>query len=294
MGTMPPALKVVSGLTFDALLIVDDERRYLRTNARGAELLGASHEAVLKSAIENFTSEQFHPLLPDLWGALERDGQLSGTYEVLRGNGTVGMIEFTAKRDLFDGQHLIVARNLPRSASPTVGFALVDPRDGEIYEVSPELCRLTGRPRARLLDAGLRVFGGARQRELTLHAIRSLADGSRGRYSFECKVERSGGSIQWLAISLQPVLGATTRVTRILLEAIPLVAPPTAADELLSAREREVLQLTADGNSASGVADVLVLSAGTVRTHLRNIYAKLGVSDRAAAVATGIRRGLIE
>jgi DNA-binding CsgD family transcriptional regulator len=62
----------------------------------------------------------------------------------------------------------------------------------------------------------------------------------------------------------------------------------------LTPREREVLQLAAEGHSASIIAERLVLSPATVKTHLRNIHAKLGVSARAGAVATGIRLGLID
>ena len=63
---------------------------------------------------------------------------------------------------------------------------------------------------------------------------------------------------------------------------------------LLTQREREVLQLVAEGHSGSIVADRLVLSPATVKTHLRNIYVKLGVPGRAGAVAKGIRLGLID
>lgn len=62
----------------------------------------------------------------------------------------------------------------------------------------------------------------------------------------------------------------------------------------LSAREQEVLRLVADGLSAPQIADTLVLSPATVRSHLQSLYEKLGVSDRAAAVAEAMRRGLLE
>jgi two-component system nitrate/nitrite response regulator NarL len=62
----------------------------------------------------------------------------------------------------------------------------------------------------------------------------------------------------------------------------------------LSPRERQVLVLTADGHSAPDIAERLHLSAATVRTHLQHLYEKLGVSDRAAAVAEAMRRGLLE
>ncbi len=63
---------------------------------------------------------------------------------------------------------------------------------------------------------------------------------------------------------------------------------------LLTTRELEILRLIAEGESAPQIARSLFLSAATVKTHLQHIYEKLGVSDRAAAVAVGMRRGLLE
>ena len=62
----------------------------------------------------------------------------------------------------------------------------------------------------------------------------------------------------------------------------------------LTVREREVLKLVAAGHSAPDIATRLYIEASTVKTHLQNIYEKLGVSERAAAVAEGMRRGLLE
>jgi two-component system nitrate/nitrite response regulator NarL len=54
-----------------------------------------------------------------------------------------------------------------------------------------------------------------------------------------------------------------------------------------------VLNMAAEGNSGPAIASRLTLSPGTVKTHFENIYEKLGVSDRAAAVAHALRVGLI-
>ena len=59
-------------------------------------------------------------------------------------------------------------------------------------------------------------------------------------------------------------------------------------------RELDLLQLAAEGRSGPQIANDLVLSPATVKTHFENIYAKLGVRDRAAAVAKAMRIGLIE
>jgi DNA-binding NarL/FixJ family response regulator len=61
----------------------------------------------------------------------------------------------------------------------------------------------------------------------------------------------------------------------------------------LSQRELEVLALVAGGSTNREAAARLFLSEATVKTHLLHIYAKLGVSDRAAAVAEAFNRGLL-
>ncbi|MCG8921815.1 response regulator transcription factor [Lentzea sp. CC55] len=64
--------------------------------------------------------------------------------------------------------------------------------------------------------------------------------------------------------------------------------------EPLSARELDVLALVAKGTTNRAVAAALFISEATVKTHLLHVYAKLGVSDRAAAVAVAYERGLLE
>lgn len=72
-----------------------------------------------------------------------------------------------------------------------------------------------------------------------------------------------------------------------------LLDPNSEMATLLTARELEVLQLAADGLTAPMIARDLVVSTATVRTHFQNIYEKLGVNHRAAAVAKAMRVGMI-
>lgn len=62
----------------------------------------------------------------------------------------------------------------------------------------------------------------------------------------------------------------------------------------LSAREREVLRMIAAGQTVPAMAKELFLAPSTVKTHVQRLYEKLGVGDRAAAVAEAMRRGLLE
>lgn len=68
----------------------------------------------------------------------------------------------------------------------------------------------------------------------------------------------------------------------------------TSERPALTARESEVLRLLAEGRTSARIGEELHLSEATVKTHLHNLYEKLGVSDRAAAVATAMRWGLLE
>jgi len=69
--------------------------------------------------------------------------------------------------------------------------------------------------------------------------------------------------------------------------------PGASGADALSAREVEILELVAAGTTNREAAARLFISEATVKTHLLHIYAKLGVSDRAAAVAEGFNRGLL-
>lgn len=61
----------------------------------------------------------------------------------------------------------------------------------------------------------------------------------------------------------------------------------------LSAREIEILKWTSVGKSTSVIADILSISVGTVKYHLRNAEAKLGVSGKQAAVVKALNLGLL-
>ena len=66
------------------------------------------------------------------------------------------------------------------------------------------------------------------------------------------------------------------------------------SDEALTEREIDVLQHVAGGNRNRDIAEQLFISEETVKVHVKHIMQKLGASDRTAAVAIGVRRGIIQ
>ena len=85
--------------------------------------------------------------------------------------------------------------------------------------------------------------------------------------------------------------GDMTLAPTVATKLVKRVAMPT--QHSLTARELEVLELLAEGMANKEIANQLVVSEATVKTHLVHIFTKLGVDTRTAAVAAAVDRGLI-
>lgn len=130
----------------------------------------------------------------------------------------------------------------------------------------------------RLLDAGVPThvvfLSGLATPELAADA---LAAGASGVLDKQATADELGAALE-AVVRGEQVLSPRLR---------------GADSPLLTEREREVLRLVAAGLSAPQIAERLVLSPHTVKTHVRKLFEKLGVTDRAAAVAVAMRRGLL-
>jgi PAS domain S-box-containing protein len=176
-----------------------------------------------------------------------------------------------------------------------VGIAMSD-RDGRILEANAALCDLLGYSREELLGRELSALIGEDGRARHVAALRELftgkdssyeafetylsADGNPGKTRLEVDVVRDGdGSPLYYVSHWHP----GDRAPR----------PDRASGPSPTPRELDVLRLAAEGLSTEEMATRLEVSPTTVKTHLKNLYAKMGVSNRAGAVAEALRRKLI-
>lgn len=119
--------------------------------------------------------------------------------------------------------------------------------------------------------------------------FKALEEGAKGYLSKDSSREQIVEAVMTVA------RGGTVvppELTAGLAEQIRLRSQPDAP--ALSQREQEVLRGFAQGLSIPQLAAELFIGVSTVKTHTQRLYEKLGVSDRAAAVAEGMRRGLLE
>lgn len=141
-------------------------------------------------------------------------------------------------------------------------------------------CRELRRARAGWQDLES-PYEVARARVLIGVACRDLGDADGAALEFD--------AARWLfgQLGAHPDLERLGRLER---RSEPAAAPDRAG---LSARELEVLALVVEGRTNRDIADALTVSEHTVRRHVQNIFAKIGVSSRAAATAFALQHGLL-
>jgi two-component system nitrate/nitrite response regulator NarL len=120
-------------------------------------------------------------------------------------------------------------------------------------------------------------------------AYRALEDGAAGLLTKDASAEQLceaiGAAARGEIVLAHEVVGGVAREIRL---------RAGSGRVRLTDRERAILRLIADGRTLPAIARELHLARTTVKTHVEHLYEKLGVSERAAAVAEGMRRGMLE
>jgi len=130
--------------------------------------------------------------------------------------------------------------------------------------------------------------------DLDQHVYDALRAGASGFLLKDASAEQLVGAVERAAAGEVPMAPqVTARLVDRFLEREPDSGPVPSGVEALSPREREVLSLVARGLTNPEIAERLVVSLATVKTHVRSILAKLDARDRVQAVLLAHRHGLV-
>jgi DNA-binding NarL/FixJ family response regulator len=157
-----------------------------------------------------------------------------------------------------------------------------------------------GMPKLDGLEATRRILSkrpAARVLVLTGHDDERMREAARaaGAKAFVVKsasTKELTDTVRAIARGESPIGNVAARKSAAMFERSYLSSPLT--DPVLTKREREVLQMFANGRSTVEVAKSLSISQKTVKNHLTSIYQKLNVRDRTEAVLLGVRMGVIQ
>jgi DNA-binding NarL/FixJ family response regulator len=130
--------------------------------------------------------------------------------------------------------------------------------------------------------------------DLDQHVYDALRAGASGFLLKDASAEQLVGAVERAAAGEVPMAPqVTARLVDRFLEREPDAGTPPPGVAALSPREREVLSLVAQGLTNPEIAERLVVSLATVKTHVRSILAKLDARDRVQAVLLAHRHGLV-
>ncbi len=129
--------------------------------------------------------------------------------------------------------------------------------------------------------------------DLDEYVFDALRAGASGFVLKDASADELLGAIRVLAGGDALLSPAVTRRVIERFATLPEPAPPPPSVEDLSTREIEVLELVAAGLTNAEIADRLVISTATVKTHVSSVLSKLGLRDRVHAVVAAYESGLV-
>jgi two-component system, NarL family, response regulator DegU len=209
------------------------------------------------------------------------------------------------KRILLVDDHRLVREGLRRTLEDA-GFTVVGEAENgaEGLEMAEQL-----RPHVVVMDVSMPVVDGitatrrmrsrvpdARVVVLTMHADSDLLEQARSAGAAGYLLKDASGTE--VVDAVQRALDGQRTISSGVGMAAETVMPVDMVEDTdaphLTDRERQILQMLADGCTPAEVAERLFISPKTVRNHLTKVYDRLGVSSRSQAIVVALQHGLIE
>jgi PAS domain S-box-containing protein len=303
-----PSLAVFDDVT-EGVVAFTDDADFVYANRAALGVLGV--DSVDGRNALDFRSPRTAARVAAQWRRLRSDGKAAGEYEVRAADGRLTLVRFRSIANFEPGVHVLVLS--PAEPAPLdVHGGVERRRGGDLYRAIFETDAdglLVADDERRYVDGNhaARNFLGLSREELRKHRIGDFTAGdtdtkidglweslmTRGRVEALLPLRVADGLERTVHFRARAHVAPGRHVISFRLA--PPERQPTGlvtnegVDVRLTRREREVLTLLARGANAEEIAADAVLSAETVRTHVRNAMRKLGARTRPHAVALAVR-----
>ena len=107
-----PLFRAVFAESLDAIVLADDEARYVEANPAACALFGRSREEMLRRRVPELAPPSLRPDAERAWREFRKAGSQKGEFEVARPDGSIRMVEYSAKADVVPGRHLSILRDV--------------------------------------------------------------------------------------------------------------------------------------------------------------------------------------
>ncbi len=108
------------------ILIADNDRRYREASVGAGKLLGLPREKIIGRSLDDFAAPAVKPVISERWQALLKEGEQTGTLQMLGPDGAPREVEYTAKANVLPVRHLLVLRDTTSLAGPDKHASLND------------------------------------------------------------------------------------------------------------------------------------------------------------------------
>lgn len=212
----------------DAILLIDDNQRFITANPAACELLGYTQEQLYRLTVADITPAEDRPLIPEVWAAFRTLGRFRKNWRFQSSTGTIYIVDMCCKANILPEIHLSVARDITAQKKAEAEAALLrraldaldhgivitdhTANDNPTVYANPAVSRVSGYDLNELIGRNPRLLCGPHADQPGLAEVRaSLRNGT------SCLVElinqRKNGD-DWInLLSLTPIRDSYGRVT---------------------------------------------------------------------------------
>lgn len=258
-------LQAIFEHALDAMLLADDQARYIDANPAASLLLGFTHAELLQLSVPDIVPEDARNAFPEMWREFMQAGVQSGVVKLRRKDGGVVDVDYRAVANVLPGLHLSLITDVTNLKLAEKALRESEERFRTLAESMPHFIWEADAQGVTLYlnPAWYKYIGASLDETLSINGMqywhpddsehvfaewkRSVTSEGAQLYDVEARIRRHDGVYRWFHITAAPVRNAAGEISRWVGMAIDIEARKHAEQELRDKDERLIAAMTASG-----------------------------------------------